>query len=259
MDDIRVIISGSGRMGRQVAEAVAEATGMTPVAFVDGLAEVSEVGGLPVFTSSEGCFAQNPADVVIDFTNAAWTPGLAEAALAAGVRPVIGTSGLSAEFMEWLGREAKERGLGAVVAANFAIGAVLMMYFAGAAARFFDTAEIIELHHDQKVDAPSGTAIATARLMRAAREQKFVQPRTEKETLPGSRGAEYEGIAIHSVRMPGLVAHQEVLFGGLGQTLSIRHDTTGRDSFMPGVLAATRAVMDLDHLVVGLEELFGLK
>jgi 4-hydroxy-tetrahydrodipicolinate reductase len=259
MDDIRVIISGSGRMGRQVADAVARAPGMCALAFVDALADSSEVDGLPVFTSTEACFAQNPADVVIDFTNAAWTPGLAETALAAGVRPVIGTSGLSGDFMAWLERESVERRLGAVVAANFAIGAVLMMYFARQAARFFENAEIIELHHDQKVDAPSGTAIATAQLMHEARKERFVHPATEKETLSGSRGAEYEGIAIHSVRMPGLVAHQEVLFGGLGQTLSIRHDTTGRDSFMPGVVAATRAVMDLDHLVVGLDELFGLK
>jgi len=259
MDEIRVIISGSGRMGRQVADAIASTPGMAPVAYVDGLAGVSELGGLPVFTSSETCFAQNQADVVVDFTNAAWTPGLTEAALAAGVRPVIGTSGLSADFFAWLGRESASRGIGAVVAANFAIGAVLMMYFAREAARFFETAEIIELHHDQKVDAPSGTAIATAQKMYEARKERFVHSPTEKETLPGSRGAEYEGIAIHSVRLPGLVAHQEVLFGGLGQPLSIRHDTTGRESFMPGVVAATRAVMGLDHLVVGLDELFGLK
>jgi len=141
------------------------------------------------------------------------------------------------------------------IAANFAIGAVLMMHFAAQAARFFDNAEIIELHHDQKVDAPSGTAKTTAELMRAARKDPFVHPLTEKETVPGTRGGELGGIAIHSVRLPGLVAHQEVIFGGLGQTLTIRHDSTGRDSFMPGVIAATRAVMGIDHLVVGLDEL----
>jgi 4-hydroxy-tetrahydrodipicolinate reductase len=161
--------------------------------------------------------------------------------------------------MTWLEHEAAERKLGVVVAANFAVGAVLMMHFARQAARFFENAEIIELHHDQKVDAPSGTAKATAELMRAAREKPFVYPPTEKETIPGARGAEYGGIAIHSVRLPGLVAHQEVIFGGLGQTLTIRHDTTGRDSFMPGVIVAARAVMDLDHLVTGLDALFGLR
>lgn len=199
------------------------------------------------------------ADVVIDFTNAAWTPGLAQAALAEGVRLVIGTTGLGEDFTTWLEQECKERKTGAVLASNFAIGAVLMMHFAKQAARFFDSAEVIELHHDQKVDSPSGTAKTTAELMRAAREDAFNYRSSEKETLTGARGAEHGGIAIHSVRLPGLVAHQEVLFGGLGQTLSIRHDTTGRESFMPGVIAATRAVMESKQLVVGLDRLFGLE
>ncbi|MGI8926954.1 MAG: 4-hydroxy-tetrahydrodipicolinate reductase [Tepidiformaceae bacterium] len=258
MADLRVVVSGSGRMGRQVAEAVAAASGMEPVAIVDGLATATDMAGLPVYTDAQRCFAATPADVVIDFTNASWTPTLTRAALAAGVRPVIGTTGLGDDFLRWLEAEARERKLGAVVAANFAIGAVLMMHFARQAARFFDNAAIIALHHDHKVDAPSGTATTTAAMMRAERKDPFVHPPTEKETLPGSRGAEYGGIAIHSIRLPGLVAHQEVIFGGLGQTLTIRHDTTGRDSFMPGVIAATRAVMDLDHLVVGLDQLFGL-
>lgn len=255
---LRVVVSGSGKMGRQVAAAVAAAPGMSVVAFVDGLAGEGEVDGLPLFADPARCFAATPADVAIDFTNAAWTPLLAPAALERGVRLVVGTSGLPDEFLQTLAEEAAARKTGAVVASNFAIGAVLMMHFARQAARFFDNAEVIELHHDQKVDAPSGTAKTTAELMRAARKEPFLYPPTEKETLPGARGAELGGIAIHSVRLPGLVAHQEVIFGGLGQTLTIRHDSTGRESFMPGVLAATRAVMQLDHLVVGLDELFGL-
>jgi 4-hydroxy-tetrahydrodipicolinate reductase len=171
---------------------------------------------------------------------------------------VIGTTALSAEFMAWLAAECEARKTGAVVASNFAIGAVLMMHFAKQAARFMDHAEIIEMHQEHKADAPSGTAKTTAELMRAARKDPFVYPKTERETLPGSRGAELGGIAIHSVRLPGLVAHQEVIFGGLGQTLTIRHDTTGRDSFMPGVTAAVRAVMGEEKLVVGLDALFGL-
>jgi len=259
MNETRVAISGSGRMGREVWQALAGAEGLEPVAFVDGLATAASLEGLPVYTRAEACFDATKPGVVIDFSNAAWTPVLAEAALARGVRMVIGTTGLAAEFMARLDRETAERRVGAVVAANFAVGAVLMMHFARQAARFFENAEIIELHHDRKVDAPSGTAKTTAEMMRAAREAPFAYPRTEKETIPGARGAEYGGIAIHSVRLPGLVAHQEVIFGGLGQTLTIRHDTTGRDSFMPGVIAATRAVMELDHLVVGLDALFGLK
>jgi 4-hydroxy-tetrahydrodipicolinate reductase len=245
-------------MGRQVAAAVAAEADMRPVAYLDGLATSAVLDGLPVFNEATKCFAECPAEVAIDFSNAAWTPTLAAAALERGVRLVVGTTGLSPEFMASLERDCKARGLGAVVAANFAIGAVLMMHFARQAARFFDNAEIIELHHDQKVDAPSGTAKTTAEQMLAAKKDRFVHPPTEKETVPGTRGGELGGIAIHSVRLPGLVAHQEVLFGGLGQTLTIRHDSTGRDSFMPGVVASTRAVRELDHLVVGLDALFGL-
>jgi 4-hydroxy-tetrahydrodipicolinate reductase len=259
MTDIRIAVSGAGRMGRQVAAAVLAEPGMTPVAYVDGLASPGAIDGLPLFNDAGACFDDLKPDVVIDFTNADWTPRLAEAALQRGVRLVIGTTGLTAEFMAWLEREAADRRTGAVVAANFAIGAVLMMAFARQASRFFDFAEIIELHHDQKVDSPSGTAKTTAEGMLAARGRPFTHPESEIEPLPGARGAELGGIAIHSVRLQGLVAHQEVLFGGLGQTLSIRHDTTGRDSFMPGVLAATREVMKLEKLVVGLDELFGLR
>jgi len=245
-------------MGRQVAAAVAAAEDMEPVAYLDAMQPAAQLDGLPVYTDAAACIAATKPDVVIDFTNAAWTPKLAEAALAAGVRLVIGTTGLSSDFVAWLRAEAAAKQTGVVLAANFAIGAVLMMHFAREAARFFENAEIIELHHDQKVDAPSGTAKTTAELMRAARKDPFVYPPTEKESVPGARGAELGGIAIHSVRMPGFVAHQEVIFGGLGQTLTIRHDTTGRESFMPGVVAATRAVMAQDHLVEGLDALFGL-
>jgi 4-hydroxy-tetrahydrodipicolinate reductase len=258
MEDLRVVVSGAGKMGKQVAEAVAAAQGMTPVAFVDGLATTGKLNGLAVYTDASLCFEEREPDVVIDFTNAAWTPTLAEAAFAARVRLVIGTTGLSGDFVESLGSRAREKQLGVVVASNFAIGAVLMMHFAKQAARFFENAEIIELHHDQKVDSPSGTAKTTAELMRAARAANFQHVVSEKEPLPGARGAESGGVAIHSVRLPGLVAHQEVIFGGIGQTLTIRHDTTGRDSFMPGVIAATREVMNATGLVVGLDTLFGL-
>ena len=147
---------------------------------------------------------------------------------------------------------------GAVVAANFAIGAVLMMHFARQAARFFDNAEIIELHHDKKVDSPSGTAKTTAELMRAARDRDFVHPESEKEPLPGARGAHYGGVAIHSVRLPGLVAHQQVMFGAPGETLTIRHDSMHRESYMPGVVLAIREVMARKDLVRGLDRLIGL-
>ena len=158
-----------------------------------------------------------------------------------------------------LGKRCSERGVGVVVAPNFAIGAVLMIHMAKLAGLFFDSAEIIELHHDKKVDAPSGTAMMTVQEMLAARGKPFDRNVPDKETLANSRSAEQGGITVHSVRLPGLVAHQEVLFGGQGQTLSIRHDTTGRDSFIPGVLLATREVMNRKELVRGLAELVGLE
>ncbi len=258
MSDLRVVVSGAGKMGRQIGQAVAAEEDLSAVAFLDGLATTGKIDHLPVYSDIATCLDEKTPDVIIDFTNAAWTPGLAEAALQRGIRLVIGTSGLSTEFTDWLENEAKSRSTGVVLAANFAIGAVLMMHFAKQAARFFDNAEIIELHHDQKVDSPSGTAKMTAEMMRSARADAFTHPLPEKETLPNARGAELGGVAIHSVRLPGLVAHQEVIFGGLGQTLTIRHDSTGRDSFMPGVIMATREVMKLDRLVVGLDQLFGL-
>jgi 4-hydroxy-tetrahydrodipicolinate reductase len=259
MTELKILVSGAGKMGQQVAAAVAAEPGMSAVGFVDGLAAAGNLSGLPVASDAAGAIEALQPDVIIDFSNAAWTPGLARIAIEHGVRLVIGTTGLPDDFVPGLSAATSQRKTGAVVAANFAIGAVLMMHFARQAARFFDNAEIIELHHDQKVDSPSGTAKTTAELMRGAREAPFTHPVSEKEPLPGARGAEYGGIAIHSVRLPGLVAHQEVIFGGLGQTLTIRHDTTGRDSFMPGVVAAAREVMKLDHLVVGLDELFGLR
>jgi 4-hydroxy-tetrahydrodipicolinate reductase len=197
-------------------------------------------------------------DVVVDFTNAAATERLVDAALQHGVRPVIGTSGVPQATVERLRKGLQERRLGGVIAANFAIGAVLQMHLANIAARFFDAVEVIELHHDRKVDSPSGTSLTTARGMREARGSDFDHLVPDLEHVPGARGAVVGGVPIHSVRLPGLVAHQEVLFGGRGQTLSLRHDTIGRESFMPGVLLAVRAVMERDSLVEGLDSLVGL-
>jgi 4-hydroxy-tetrahydrodipicolinate reductase len=256
--NIRVAVSGSGRMGRTVGEAVSAAADMQLVAYIDSLVPAGMLDATPLFESPQAAFSATSPDVVVDFTNAEWTPHLTGAAVAAGVRPVIGTSGLSPQYLESLASACRSAKLGGVVASNFALGAVLMMHFAKLAAPYFESAEIIELHHDQKVDAPSGTAVTTAQMMRAARDAAFSHRAPEKLTLPGSRGAESGGVAIHSVRLPGLVAHQEVLFGGLAQTLSIRHDSTGRDSFMPGVLLAVRAVMEKDRLIVGLDSLLGL-
>jgi 4-hydroxy-tetrahydrodipicolinate reductase len=168
---------------------------------------------------------------------------------------VIGTTGFSNEDLERLTELAQEKNTGAIIAPNFAIGAILMMKFSQMAAKYLPDVEIIEKHHDQKLDAPSGTALKTAQLITEVREEKRQGHPDEKEDLEGARGAELQGIRIHSVRLPGLVAHQEVMFGGEGQLLTIRHDSMNRASFMPGVKMAVESVMNIEGLVYGLENI----
>ena len=260
---IRVVVSGTGNMGKVVLSAV-EAHDELEVAGVIGPRgeqgqHVAASGAVyPLHADPAALLAEVRPDVVVDFTNAQFTLALVGAALAAGVRPVIGTSGMSAETLERLRRGCEKQRLGGVVAPNFAIGAVVLMHLATIAARHFDGAEIIELHHDRKVDAPSGTALETARMMRAARGSDFAHPEPEITSIEGTRGGAEGGVGIHSVRLPGLVAHQEVILGGQAQTLSLRHDSSGRESFVPGVLLAIDEVMRRDELVVGLDTLIGL-
>ena len=201
---------------------------------------------------------ESAPDVMIDFTHPTVVEGNLRVALARGVDCVVGTTGLTESKLEELASLATP-GTTLFFAPNFAIGAVLMMDFAARAARFMPHVEIIELHHDQKADAPSGTALRTAELISAARAEVPVTPGRETELpgLEGARGAVAAGVHVHSVRLPGLVAHQEVLFGGQGQTLSIRHDTIDRSSFMPGVVLAVREVGSREGLIVGLEKLMG--
>ena len=262
---IKVAVSGTGKMGREVLLAVCREPDLEPVGVLarsaaeEYLSLPDGLGLVPFAATPVDLFARTRPEVLIDFTNADWTPDVVRLALDAGVRPVIGTSGLRPSFLEELARECRKRGIGGVVAANFAIGAVLMIYLAGIASRFFDHVEIVEMHHDQKADAPSGTSIATVQILNEGRDRSFQYANAEKELLPGSRGAEANGVAIHSVRLPGLVAHQQVIFGGSGQTLTIRHDTVSRESFVSGVCLAARKVMEREELVVGLERLIGLK
>ena len=171
---------------------------------------------------------------------------------------VIGTSGLSEADLEEIEKLSLEHGVGAIVAPNFSLGAILMIHLSRIAARFFDYAEIIEMHHDKKIDAPSGTAIATAKRMIEARGGPFTYPSTQKDTIPGGRGAELGEIAIHSVRSPGFMAHQEVILGGVGQNLRIQHDQFDREAFMPGVLLAIKKVVKCRGLTFGLEKILEL-
>jgi len=262
---IRVAVVGAaGRMGREVLRAVGEAPDMALVAAVDRVEIGADAGaladgkpsGLPIVADLRAALRETGAQALVDFTVPASALANLRIAAECGVRPVVGTTGLTeadlGQAAEWL----RDAGLGGVVAPNFAIGAVLMMRFAAQAARYLPDAEIIELHHERKLDSPSGTALATARAIAEARvEPPLPAPDGTVEKAPGARGAVAGDVHIHSVRLPGLVAHQEVLFGGPGQTLSIRHDSTDRRSFMPGVLLAVRKVMELNELVVGLDRL----
>jgi len=196
-------------------------------------------------------------DVLVDFTVAQATMPAVHIATKQGVNLVIGTTGLTADELGAIDRLAIAHKVGAVVAPNFALGAILMIHLAKVAAKYLDYAEIIELHHHLKADSPSGTALSTAKAMLAARGEPFYRPPEQRKTS-SSRGEEVEGVTIHSVRLPGLLAHQEVLLGGPGQTLSIRHDTISRECYMPGIMLAIKEVVKRQGLVYGLETLLGL-
>jgi 4-hydroxy-tetrahydrodipicolinate reductase len=260
---IRVGVFGAaGRMGREVCKAVAGDDQLELVAAVDphheGL-DLRSVTGVESDVSISGAadaLADCGTEVAVDFTEASAARGNLAWCAENGVHAVVGTTGLSDADLDAL-RSSFTRS-SCVVAPNFAIGAVLMMRFAELAAPWFDTAEILEMHHDAKVDAPSGTAIATAERMAVASSEWVPDPTTSR-VLEGARGGQgAAGIPIHSMRMRGAVAHQEVVLGTTGQTLTIRHDTTDRSSFMPGVLLAVKEVAGRPGLTVGLDALLGL-
>ncbi|HEY8416698.1 MAG TPA: 4-hydroxy-tetrahydrodipicolinate reductase [Limnochordales bacterium] len=239
----RVLVLGStGRMGREVMQAVSEAPDM------------ELVGGFRRGDDLEVTIARTQPTVLVDFTSPQAVLDHIYTGIRHGLPMVVGTTGLSRSDLDDIDRAARERGVGILVAPNFSLGAIVMMKCAELAARHFPHVEIIELHHDGKKDAPSGTAIRTAELIAKARGQ-VPAPTEELELINGARGGAHEGIRIHSVRLPGLVAHQEVIMGLPGQTLRIRHDSMDRRSFMPGVLLGIRQVHTWQGLVYGLERL----
>lgn len=262
---IKVVVHGAlGKVGREVVAAAGKDPDLQPVGAVDARAEADALplpavpGSIPLSRDLEAILKLTRPDVIVDFTNAEASLVMARAAASHKVSMVIGSTGFSPRDLDEISRLVGESGAGAVVASNFALGAVMMVHLARIAARYFDNVEIIELHHDQKLDAPSGTAVSTARAIAEARGQAFVYPRVQKETVAGARGAEMQGVALHSVRLPGLMAHQEVIFGAPGQTLTIRHDTINRECYMPGVVAAVKKVVGLKGLTIGLDRLLGL-
>jgi len=249
------VFGAGGQMGRTVCSAVVEDPELELVGAVDPGAAGEVVQGITV-DSAASALAERGVDVMVDFTHVdAARANLAWAA-AANVHAVVGTTGFTDDDLDRLRQDFAASNC--LVAPNFAIGAVLMMRFAELAAPWFDSAEVIELHHDRKVDAPSGTATRTVERMAAASGDWIADP-TRKEILPGARGATGPGgIHVHSVRLRGLVAHQEVLLGTTGQSLTIRHDSYDRSSFMPGVVLAAKRIADLPGLTVGLDGLLGL-
>lgn len=263
METIRVVVQGaSGKMGQEVCHALChepdtEVVGAIDLTVKDNFVLPDGYGAVPAFKDAKKALAKLKPNVLVDFSLSPATMPAVRAAIANGVHMVIGTTGLSKEELDEIDRLSLDGGVGAVVAPNFALGAIMMMHLAKIAAKYFDHAEIIEGHHQGKIDAPSGTALATAKGMAAARGKPFEAP----PSPPGkdSRGQEVEGIPIHSLRLPGLLAQQEVIFGTAGQTLSIKHDTINRECFMPGVVLAVKEVGKYKGLAYGLEELLGLQ
>jgi 4-hydroxy-tetrahydrodipicolinate reductase len=266
---IPVIVAGAtGKMGRETIKAIAQSPDMTLIGAIgrkhvgEDIGEVVGCGELeiPVTRDLEVLLAQGAQEeqysVMVDFTHPSLVYEHIRSAIAYGVRPVVGTTGLTPGQLNDLSEFADKASIGAVIAPNFSIGMILLQQAAIAACQYFQHVEIIELHHNQKADAPSGTSLQTAQMLSELGKTYNPALVQEKENIPGARGAVVgENIRLHSVRLPGLIAHQEVIFGAAGETYTLRHDTSDRASYMPGVLLAIRKVIQLKSLVYGLEKL----
>ena len=261
--DIKVLVHGvSGRMGRQVLSAVSTDPGMTVVGAVHRTAETKvminqgDFDSVPLASNLEDVLNVCESDVVVDFTNRDACLGAAELSLKRGIHFVTGTTGLAQAELDDLDSWAHKSNVGVIVAPNFAFGAVILTSLLRKIAPLFDYADIIESHHEGKIDAPSGTALAMARALSELRE--FNRHNPEIQTVAGTRGGDYRGVGIHSLRQLGRSAHHEVVLGALGQTLTLRHDTIGRECYMPGILMAVREVVNLKGLVLGLDTILGV-
>lgn len=239
---IRVLVNGAnGRMGKLAVKTVA-----SNVDFI----LVGETGRRDDLAAA---IKTNKPDVVVDLTTAETVLHNTQIIIDAGVHPVIGTSGLLVEQITKLQTQCNSLKLGGIIAPNFSLGAVLMMKHARDIAKYFPHVEIIEMHHDGKLDSPSGTALRTAEMLAETRE--LLPEKTLRETIPGARGATHHQIPIHAIRLPGFVAHQQIIFGGTGETLTLSHNSIDRESFMPGVILACKKAMGLNELIYGLENI----
>ena len=237
-----IIIGAQGKMGSQAVIAINHSNEFECVAKVNRQDDL------------EKSFKEHQPDIAIDFTNAQSVYKNAQLIIDLNIHPVIGSSGLTLEQISTLQQACQQKQLGGIIAPNFSIGAILMMKFSAMAANYFSEVELIESHHQQKLDAPSGTALKTAELIAANLKKEKNQLELE-ELLPGARGATHQNINIHSVRIPGVIAKQEVIFGDTGETLTMTHNSLNRESFMPGVLLSCRKVLELKELIYGLENL----
>ena len=252
LNKIKVIVAGfRGKMGATAVQMILNAQNFELVALLGKKEEVSEAFGVPVFSRKEDLIGLDLTAPEAAYENTRF-------ALENGFRPVVGTTGFTDDEVADLIKFSREKELGGLIAPNFALGAVLLMQFSKQAVKYFPDVEIIELHHDGKKDAPSGTAVKTAELMSEERLAHHQGAVDEKEALAGARGADLEGMRIHSVRLPGLVAHQEVIFGSKGEGLTLRHDSYDRSSFMTGIALGIRKVMTVSELKYGLEHFLDL-
>ena len=266
MEPIAVLLHGAlGKMGREATAAICRDPELELVGGVDVKASQEHLTlpdgskKVPLSSNLSSLLEVCRPKVLLDFTIAEAAISAARIALKRGINVVIGTSGLSDENLKEIAQLSEANKVGAIVAPNFTIGAAVLLNAVKAAAKSFDYVDIIEMHHHEKADAPSGTALATAKAMLQSRGKPFLYSKTKKETLSGTRGGEVDGVTIHSVRLPGFAASQEVVFGGQGQTLSIRHDTIGRECYMPGVILAIKEVVKRKGLVFGLDTLLNLR
>jgi 4-hydroxy-tetrahydrodipicolinate reductase len=266
MKPITVVVHGAmGKMGKTVINAVCQDPETRLVGAVDikitgeRLPLPDQAGDVPLSTDLDSILTSQKPDVMIDFSVAKASMPAIRLAAKHKVHIVTGTTGFTPADIEEIRQLADANNIGIIQTSNFALGAVVMMHLASVAAKYFDHAEIIELHHDMKIDAPSGTALSTAKLMAKSKGKSFNRPPVEKGEPLKSRGEQVEGISIHSIRLPGLMAHQEVIFGAAGQTLTIRHDTIDRDCYMPGIILAVKAVIKRRGLTIGLAPILGLE
>lgn len=261
-NQIKVAVAGAaGRMGKEVVKLVLEDADLQLVAAVNRSQEGTDAGtlvglpacGIKVTSDLELALVETKPDVLVDFTMPKFAYPNTRLAVSHGVRPVVGTTGFTPEQIEELDKLCQSKEIGGLIAPNFSIGAILMMKFAAQAAKYFPHLEIMEFHGDQKLDAPSGTAIKTAEMIAQNREEIRQGNPKEEETIDGARGGYYNGFRIHSVRLPGVFAQQEVIFGGFGQTLKIRHDSYERAGYMPGVKMAIEKVMGYTGMIYGFD------